>query len=226
MQDGLDLISALAGNPNTARYLATKIYRFFVSEIGAPDAEFVNAIAAVYLRSGYDMKAVMREVLLSPQFWNPDTYFARFAWPVEYVVRALKDVGWSGFSVNDALTPLANMGQTLYEPPDVAGWRQGRAWFSTSAMLSRMNFAAQLASNQKFNIAARARAAGAGQSPDTLLGFLQRELVTAPLDAGVAAELSTYLRATGAWTGSDAQLQAKGSGLVHLLAGSPEYQFV
>ncbi|MBI3401122.1 MAG: DUF1800 domain-containing protein [Acidobacteria bacterium] len=226
MQDSLDLINALAGNPNTARYLATKLYRFFVSEFGAPDPSFVNAIASVYLQSGYDMKVVMREVLLSPQFWDPNNYFARYSWPVEFVVRALKDVGWTGFSVATALTPLSNMGQTLYEPPDVSGWRLGKAWFSTSAMLSRMNFAAQLATNQKFNIAARAKAAAAGQSPDTLLTFFQRELVTAPFDPGVVAELSTYLRSTGAWTGSDAQLQAKGSGLVHLLSGSSEYQFV
>ena len=49
-------------------------------------------------------------------------------------------------------------------------------------------------------------------------------LVSAPLDGGVASELAAYLRATGAWTGSDAQLQAKTPGLVHLIAGSPEYQ--
>ena len=226
MQDGLDLINALAGSPNTARYLATKIYRFFVNDVAAPDPAFVNAIGGVYLQSGYDMKAVMRAVLLSPQFWDPNNYFARYSWPVEFVVRALKDVGWTGFSVNSALAPLAAMGQTLYEPPDVSGWRQGKAWFSTSATLSRMNFASQLATNQKFNFAARAKSAAAGQSPETLLAFLQRELVTAPLDSGVVAELSTYLRATGAWTGSDAQIQNKGAGLVHLLAGSPEYQFV
>jgi len=40
------------------------------------------------------------------------------------------------------------------------------------------------------------------------------------------AEWLTYLRATGAWTGSDAQLQSKSAGLVHLIAGSPEYQLV
>ena len=40
------------------------------------------------------------------------------------------------------------------------------------------------------------------------------------------AELSNYLHATGAWTGSDAQLQQKSSGVVHLIAGSPEYQLV
>ena len=36
----------------------------------------------------------------------------------------------------------------------------------------------------------------------------------------------TYLTATGTWTGSEAQLQSKGSGLVHLIAGSPEYQLI
>ena len=33
--------------------------------------------------------------------------------------------GWTGFSVNDALTPLVNMGQQLFEPPDVNGWDLG-----------------------------------------------------------------------------------------------------
>ena len=91
----------------------------------------------------------MREVLLSPEFWDQSAYFARYSWPVEFVVRALKDIGWVGFSVNDALAPLSNMGQILYEPPDVAGWDAGQAWFSTGAMLARMNFAATLAANQR-----------------------------------------------------------------------------
>ena len=50
--------------------------------------------------------------------------------------------------------------------------------------------------------------------------------MTAPLDSSVTTELANYLHATGAWTGSDAQLQAKAPGLVHLIVGSPEYQLV
>jgi uncharacterized protein (DUF1800 family) len=171
------------------------------------------------------MRAVMREVLLSPEFWDEGAYFARYSWPVEFVVRALKDIGWNGFSVNDALTPLANMGQILYEPPDVSGWRLGEEWFSTSAMLSRLNFAAQLAANQRFNLATAARTANAAATPDALLSFITTQLASAPLGLNVTGELSAYLRATGAWTGNDAQLQQKTAGLVHLVAGSPEYQF-
>ena len=171
MQDGLDFINALAGNPNTARYLARKLYQFFVSRVHR--VPILRArIATVYLSSGYDMKQVVREVLLSPQFWDPTAYFARYAWPVEFVVRAMKDIGWAGFTVNDALTPLANMGQILYEPPDVAGWDAGRRWFSTGAMLARMNFAASLASNQKFNLARAAKPVSS--TPDAMLSFFAR----------------------------------------------------
>src|SRR3954451_15414881 len=153
MQDGIDFINGLAAHPNTARYLAAKLYRFFVSEFGAVNVTFVNRIASIYLQSGGDMKAVMREVLLSPEFWDESAYFARYSWPAEYVVRALKDVGWTGYSVTDALPPLSNMGQILFEPPDVSGWDTGQSWFSTGAMLARMNFASSLAGNQKFNLA-------------------------------------------------------------------------
>ena len=226
MQDGIDFINGLAAHPNTARYLATKLYRFFVNEFGAVNVTFVNRVAAVYLQTNGDMKAVLREVLSSPELWDNGAYFARYSWPVEFVTRAFKDIGWTGFSVNDALTPLANMGQILFEPPDVSGWDLGQSWFSTSSMLARMNFASALAGNQKFNLTTAAKTAKATATPEALLAYFGDALVTAPVDPSVTTELSTYLHTNGAWTGSDAQLQAKASGLVHLIAGSPEYQLV
>jgi uncharacterized protein (DUF1800 family) len=223
-QDGVDFINALAGNPNTGRYLAGKLWRFFVNEFETPDAAFVDRIASVYFANGFDMKAVMREVLLSTQFWDNATYFSRYSWPVEFTVRALKDIGWRGFSVNDALTPMANMGMSLYEPPNVAGWDTGQPWFTTGAMLARMNFAAQLTNNQKVNLLASARPYG--KTPSSLLSYALDQLTTAPLDGTVTGELNNYLGATGAWTGTDAQIQAKTAGLMHLIAGLPEYQLV
>ena len=226
MQDGIDLINALAGNPNTGRYLAKKLWRFFVSEFRDPDPAWVERITSTYLQNRYEMKPVVREVLLSSQFWNSSSYWARYAWPVEYVVRAIKDVGWAGFSVDSALTPLSNMGQILYEPPDVAGWDAGETWFATGAMLARMNFASTLTANQKFNLATAVKNANAGKTADGLMSYFLEQVATAPLEGSVRADLRNYLDMTGAWTGTDAQLQAKSSGMVHLLVGSPEYQFV
>ena len=224
MQDGIDLIAALAASPDTARYLATKLYRFFVSELGEVNASFVNRIASIYLSTGYDMRQVMRAVLLSPEFWDDRSYFARYSWPAEFVVRAIKDIGWTGFSVNDALAPLSNMGQLLYDPPDVNGWELGPSWFSTGALLARMNFAATLTANQRFNLAAAAAPFAA--TPASLLSWVLRSMETVPLSNAAELELSDYLLSTGPWTASAAQLQAKVPGLVHLVAGTPEYQFI
>jgi uncharacterized protein (DUF1800 family) len=224
MQDGLDFIAALARSPHTAEYLARKLYRFFVSEFGEVDAAFISRISATYFQSRYSMRAVVREVLRSPQFWDEGNRYARYSWPVEFTIRAIKDVGWQGFSLNDARLALINMGQVLFDPPDVAGWETGQSWFSTGALLSRMNFASALAANQKFELAKTVAERAA--TPQELLAWALDSVKTAPLASGVTTDLLDYLRATGPWTGRDTQLQNKAAGLVHLLIGTAEYQFV
>ena len=52
MQDGIDLITALAVHPETARRLARKFWNFFISEVHAPDPAFVTSTANVYLQNG------------------------------------------------------------------------------------------------------------------------------------------------------------------------------
>ncbi|MEX2271533.1 MAG: DUF1800 domain-containing protein [Vicinamibacterales bacterium] len=224
MQDGLDLIDALARHPETARRLVRKLHAFFVSEIEEPSEAFVARLADVYLKHNTDIRPVMRELLRSPEFFVTANHFSRYSWPVEFVVRALKEVGHVGFSVNNALAPLTNMGQQLFEPPDVNGWDPGPGWFSTGAMLARMNFAAQLATNQRVNLRDQAR--GHGSTPEALLSFARERLtLPAPEGDGRSAYLD-YLRAGAAWSGSDTQLLAKTAGLVHLMVGSGDYQFV
>ncbi len=226
MQDGIDLISALASHPETARRLATKLFTFFVSEAATPDPGFINELATLYLQNGTAIKPVIRRLLSAPQFQDQHTFFTRYSWPVEFVVRAMKEAGWTGFSLGSTLSPLVSMGQELLEPPSVAGWALGQSWFSTGAMLARMNFASTLAANQKFKLAtAAASAAGAKTSPQTLVNYLLTRM-TPDVDGPVYADLVSYAATGAAWTGSDSQLQTKGSGLAHLILGSPEYQFV
>ena len=123
-------------------------------------------------------------------------------------------------------TPLTNMGQTLFEPPDVNGWELGQGWFSTGAMLARMNFASTIAANQRFNLASAA--ASAKDSPDTFVEYFLGRLSPAPFDGEPLDVLKAYLVDGGAsaWTGSTAQLQTKAAGLARLIVGSAEYQLM
>ena len=224
MQDGLDLINAVARHPETGPRLARKLYAFFVNEVDEPDAGLIKELAGLYYARSFAIEPMVRRLLLSSQFRDRANYFKRYAWPVEFVVRALREVGWRGFSVNDALTPLANMGQQLFEPPDVNGWALGPGWFSSGSMLARMNFAAQLASNQKFNLRDAVR--GEAASPETLVSYVLESLTAADYRAVSHSALTDYAHAGPGWTGSDTQVATKVSGLVHLVLGSGEYHLL
>jgi uncharacterized protein (DUF1800 family) len=224
IQDGLDLITALALHPETARRLARKFWNFFVSEINLPDPNFIDSVAAVYLQNGTEIRPVVRYILNSPWFNDPAVRFARYSWPAEYVVRSIREVGWQNYTIDKARSPMAAMGQQLYEPPNVAGWPQGANWFSTGQMLARTNFAAALASSQKQFLAVSL--SPESQSPQGLLAGMLNRVTPAPLDSAPQEALMSYLAAAGSWSGSGDQLNTRASGLARLLVGSAEYQLV
>jgi uncharacterized protein (DUF1800 family) len=223
MQDGLDLVEALARHPATAARLATRLYQFFINDVDAPDQALIREAAQAYLVGNYSVRAMLQRLLVSEQFLNGSQAFRRYSWPVEFVVRAIKEAGWQGLSVDSAVNPLLNMGQQLYEPPDVNGWALGAEWFSTASTLSRMNYAATLASNQRFNLARDA--APYHQSPDRVLDYLLPRFRNAGFNADGRAALVEYLQAGLTWNGSTAQLNSKVPGAARLIVGAGEYQF-
>ena len=224
MQDGLDLIAAVARHPATGPRLALKLYRYFVSEIDTPSQRLIDGMARTYYDSNFEMRPVVAYLLASPEFRSPQAQYARYSWPVEFVARSIKEVGWSGFSVNDALTPLANMGQQLFEPPDVNGWDLGPGWISSGAMVARMNFAATLATNQRF--ALRDRLSGRAPTPERLVELMTDRLTPSPFTGDQRQALIDYVRAGLNYSGTDAQLVTKASGLAHLVVGSGPYQII
>jgi len=221
-QDALDLVLALVRRPATAQRLATRLYKFFVNETSDPDPAVISAMSNAYLSGNYNIKTMLRTLFNSNAFRDASNYYQRYSWPAEYVVRSLKETGWTGFSVNSALTPMSNMGQQLYEPPDVNGWDTGSGWISTSSMLSRMNFAATLAGNQRFNLARDAQPYRS--SPEALRDYALARFRTMAFSTAQLTAMTDYLRST-TWTGSDSQLQSRMPGLTRLIVGSGEYQF-
>jgi len=224
MQDGIDLITALAVHPETARRLARKFWNFFVSEIHAPDPSFLASMATVYLQSGTNIRPVVRAVLNSPWFNDSSMQHARYSWPAEFVARAIKEVGWQNFSLDKVRAPMANMGQALYEPPNVGGWPLGAGWFSTSTMLARSNFAATLASSQKTFLAVALRPEA--NSPQALMAAMLERVRPAPFDSLPQQALLNYIVADGTWSGSESQVSTRAAGLARLLVASSEYQLV
>lgn len=140
IEDGEQVLDILIGHPSTARFIATKLVRRFVSD--APPASLVDRVAATYRDTGGDIRSMLRTILLSTEFRSSgDRKFKR---PVEYVVSTLRVSGatlsgnWIR-AVSDAITTLGQAHFQWAAPngyPDVGGY-----WISSAAMLSRWNHA-------------------------------------------------------------------------------------
>jgi uncharacterized protein (DUF1800 family) len=224
MQDGIDLITALAVHPETARRLARKFWNFFVSEIHQPDPAFVDSVATVYLQNRTEIRPVVRYILTSQWFTNPSMQHARYSWPAEFIARAIREVGWQNLSLDSVRAPMASMGMLLFEPPNVGGWPLGADWFSTGTMLARTNFAAMLAASQKQHLAATLESDAS--TPQALLAAMLGRVTSASFDPAPQQALMSYLAGAGAWTGSGEQLNTRAAGLARLLVGSSEYQLI
>jgi hypothetical protein len=68
--------------------------------------------------------------------------------PVELVACTLRSLGVET-NAQRPVVSMEAMGQALFNPPDVAGWRGGEDWISSAAVLERVNFANAVASGRR-----------------------------------------------------------------------------
>ena len=55
-----------------------------------------------YLNNDTNIRAMLVRLFTSAEFLADSAEFARYAWPAEFVVRAIKETGWNGFSADRA----------------------------------------------------------------------------------------------------------------------------
>ena len=73
MQDGIDMINAVARHPATGPRLVRKLYQFFVNEIREPDPGFVQELSRIYYDSNFEMKPVITQAAQLGAFQRPAT---------------------------------------------------------------------------------------------------------------------------------------------------------
>jgi uncharacterized protein (DUF1800 family) len=142
--DGTDVIDIIVRQPATGRFLARRLYLFFVAD--HPDAAAIEYLADVYHTSQYDIRAMLRALFLSPFFRSIQAYYARVKSPAEHVVGIMRLVGDSALpkpGFGDISLECRYMGQDLLNPPSVEGWHMGKEWIDTGCLVERVNFGAK-----------------------------------------------------------------------------------
>jgi uncharacterized protein (DUF1800 family) len=145
--DGERVLDILASHPSTARFIATKLARRFVSD--TPPPSLVDRAAARFRDTAGDLGEVMRTILTSPEFLSPDAYRAKVKTPLEFVASALRATGANIHDATSLVRQMQQLGMPLYMCQPPTGYKDtADAWVNTGALVNRMNFSLALASNK------------------------------------------------------------------------------
>ena len=209
--------------PVAAHYVARRLAGFLYRP--DPEPEVVDAMAGAFAGSGYEIKPMVRALLLRPEF--SDGPGGTIKSPAEFVAGAIRALGLiatptlqAKFRELDELAAFcAAMGQELYNPPNVAGWKGGATWANTATTLSRYNFSARVAKLVTEDALGVVLAAAGGEPRETTGPWMTRlgllDLMPATLSA-----LGRYLDESAA-AGADPPTRARG--VLTLLLASPDY---
>ena len=140
--NGEDIIDIIVRQQATGRFVADRLYNFFVSDDPAP-ADAIETLSNAYFESNYDIRSVMRVLLNSDFFKN--AIYAKVRSPAEVVASVLRLVG--DFQeprpgLLETTYESKYMGQELLNPPTVEGWHTGREWIDSGSLVGRVNFSA------------------------------------------------------------------------------------
>ena len=240
---GEDIVTLIAARRATPRFLVKKLFEFFVYPLtaSAEDTATTEKFADVYMNGNHSIRALVRAIFVSDEFFSARARFALIKNPLEYIVSAIRCLGATYNVGNDArpdftiITRARQMGLELLNPRDVNGWDLNLGWLNTSNMLERYNFANYFATNRETN----PDAAGVWLTNDQLRKLTEptaeatvRKLLTilGPIeaDAQTVSALTNYLETDDqgnrvGFTVNDATLDKSVRGLIHLMLCLQEF---
>jgi uncharacterized protein (DUF1800 family) len=247
MEDAEDVLTIVSRSPATAKFIATKLARRFVSD--SPSVALIDRAAATFLKTDGDIRETLRTIITSPEFFSQAAFRSKVKSPFEVVASAMRAMNAQPDSTPRTALVVAYLGEPIYGHQAPNGWPEtGESWMNTGAILNRINFGMAVAAGRLPGVniseipaldtlrnASRVKQVDAVvtailsgiASPDTRKVLESGEnplLATAPMDdtpPAVRPNRQTML--TGRGFGAVPQLTGLAQ-IVGLALGSPEFQ--
>ena len=238
--DYKDVVRILADNPATPWFICRKLFTFFVYE--NPSNDDLKPLVDAYVQNGHSMGAVMRTLLLSPQFSSTKAYRSRIKSPTEYTVGAYRALNIQGNGSGLPTYPTL-MGQTLFDPPNVAGWpgdKVSALWLNSGTWMTRLNYIDALLVRGNFTRQGRPTPldlqgivnANNIDSPEHFVDYFSSFLLDGVVNQDRRAQYIEYFTTTDTSRGNTQVTLKNGQsypfnrvrGTLYLMMASPEYQ--
>jgi uncharacterized protein (DUF1800 family) len=217
--DGDDIVELSLNQHAAPRFLARKLLQFYV--MPSPPDEAVVELAACIRENDYAIRPVLRTMFSSSIFFTPESRHSIIKSPAEFVLGTQRTLE-ARANLRESVSLMAQLGQSLFEPPTVEGWKGGRTWINSATVLGRANFAAELTMGSRFGqIADPAEVAsqlGWHDSHDAVDYYIEL-LVSRDVTSARGAVEEYLAQASG-------PLGRRLRGVVHLLLTLPEFNLV
>jgi uncharacterized protein (DUF1800 family) len=151
IEDGERVLDIAAAHPSTARHIATKLARRFVSD--DPPEALVARAAARFTETNGNLREVVRAVVTSPEFFAAGHRGVKTKTPLEFVVSAARATGRERPEPRFYVTALQQLGMMPYMCQPPTGYDDApETWISAGALVTRVNIAQRMAPDQAARI--------------------------------------------------------------------------
>jgi uncharacterized protein (DUF1800 family) len=228
MDDGERVLDLLVNHPATARFIAVKLARRFVSD--HPPPSLIDRVASVFQQTHGDLPSVYAALFSAPEFWSDEAFASKTKTPLEYVVSAIRVLGGTTNGEMALAFPLERMGEPLYRCQPPTGFAEGgETWINPGALINRINFGLALAANRihgtTVDVTRYVRRSSGPPVLNDVLDPLARVILQGSLQASTRKTLSDALAETEAERLLDGERRPANPMVVAgLLLGSPEFQ--
>jgi uncharacterized protein (DUF1800 family) len=139
-EQGRAVLAMAARHPATARHMAQKLARHFIST--QPPAPLVDKLAKRFSETDGDLREVAKTLVTAPESWAaPRQKFKR---PGEWIVGALRATGVTPPDIRPVIQAQDMLGEPLWRPPAPQGFvDDDAAWLD--GLAQRLDIANQLA---------------------------------------------------------------------------------
>ena len=142
--DGDDVIDLSYEQPAAGTYLPRELARFYLSDETLPAAELA-ALGKQWRASGFDLRMLVRTFFGARRFYAAPERGDLIKSPVQFYLGLVQDLELSVAPLARTSTArLRQMGQTLFQPPNVRGWVGGRMWINSATLAARRQLVQQL----------------------------------------------------------------------------------
>lgn len=151
---GEDVLDLLLEQKQTAQFITEKVYRFFVND--TIDKTKVDWLSERFYKSDYNIAKLLEDIFTADWFYEEKNIGKKIKSPIELLAGIRRMLPMEIENSEAQLLVQKLLGQTLFYPPNVAGWPGGKSWIDSSTILLRMRLPQLISDNDEFNLRPKA----------------------------------------------------------------------